>query len=669
MPGRGHKYQLDQERREFLKYIGDKIANGAKSFLKEEYTICFIFIIIMLIIIGFTTQYHWWTAVAFLIGACVSIGCGIIGMIMATRTNYKVTYCATEGMAPAFKTAYRAGCVMGFALVSLGLLILTIVIVLYKRFLNKPNYSANSNDFLPVFEAVAGYGLGGSFVALFGRVGGGIYTKAADVGADLVGKVESGLNEDSPRNPATIADNVGDNVGDVAGMSADLFGSFAESTCAALVLSCNTLAGTGCDFYVSNFFYPLLLIAFGIVVCLLVSILAIFVMSVNEYSQIELALKVQLIVSTVILAGVTYLTAILTFPSSFEIRITGHNITGRGPVHAFLCSLFGLVSGLIIAYFTEVMTSHTYAPVRGLSKSCISGAAANITLGLALGYFSTVVPAILIAVTAYFANVFLGFYGVALAALGMLSNLPLSLAIDGYGPISDNAGGISEMAELGHEVRDITDDLDAAGNTTAAIGKGFAIGSAVLVSLSLYGGFLHNAGLSFSSLISLTQPEIFTGLLLGSMMPYLFSAFTIKSVGDAAQGMVHEVRRQIRERPGILNGTEEPDYDACISISARASLKEMIAPGLLVHFMLFRSSFLLYSSDSSSVLFSSLASSLELSFQLLCWLLLLLILVEPGITPRSILKQRMSRMKMESVTRRVQKFTKLPSLVTPSEIL
>lgn len=538
MPGRGEKHTMTYEQRQFIKYIGDKISTGAKSFLKEEYLICLIFILIMMIIIGFTTQYHWWTAVAFLIGALVSIGCGIIGMIMATRTNYKVTYCATSGMAPAFKTAYRAGCVMGFALVSLGLLVLTIVIVLYKKFLNKPNFSANASDFLPVFEAVAGYGLGGSFVALFGRVGGGIYTKAADVGADLVGKVEAGLPEDSPKNPATIADNVGDNVGDVAGMSADLFGSFAESTCAALVLSCNTLVGVNCDFYVSNFFYPLLLIAFGIVVCLLVSILAIFVMSVNEYAQIENTLKVQLLVSTLILAGIIYLTAWLTYPSTFEVRIPGHVISGRYPVHPFLCSIFGLVSGLIIAAFTEYMTSHSYTPVRNLSKSCISGAAANITLGLALGYLSTVLPAILIAVTAYFSNLFLGFYGVALAALGMLSNLPISLAIDGYGPISDNAGGISEMSELGHEVRDITDALDAAGNTTAAIGKGFAIGSAVLVSLALYGGFLHNAGLAFSSLISLTQPEIFTGLLLGAMMPYLFSAFTIQSVGDAAQGMV-----------------------------------------------------------------------------------------------------------------------------------
>ena len=584
------KESLTLEQRKFLTYIGDRIASGAKSFLKEEYLICYIFVLIMMIIIGFATQYHWWTAIAFLIGATVSILCGIIGMIMATRTNYKVTYCAVSGMAGAFKTAYRAGCVMGFALVSLGLLVLTVIIVLYNRFMNNPYISANSSQYLMLFEAVAGYGFGGSFVALFGRVGGGIYTKAADVGADLVGKVEAGLPEDSPKNPATIADNVGDNVGDVAGMSADLFGSFAESTCAALVLSCNTLVGVGCDFELSNFFYPLLLIAFGIIVCMFTTMIAIFCSSVNKLSEVETALKIQLFVSTIVLIGVIYLTSVLTYPTNFEMRIPGHVIGGRTPVHPFLCSLFGLISGFIIAFFTEYMTSHSYTPVRNLSRACISGAASNITLGLALGYLSTVVPAILIALTAYFANSFLGFYGVSLAALGMLSNLPISLAIDGYGPISDNAGGIAEMSELEHYVRDITDSLDAAGNTTAAIGKGFAIGSAVLVSLSLYGGFLHNAGLSFSTLISLTQPEIFTGLLLGAMLPYLFSAFTIRSVGDAAMGMVHEVRRQIREKPGILDGTQDPDYDACIQISARASLKEMIAPGLLVHILLFRSS-------------------------------------------------------------------------------
>jgi inorganic pyrophosphatase len=413
------------------------------------------------------------------------------------------------------------------------------LIVLYKRFRGLSDSDSNSEYFSPLFESIAGYGLGGSFVALFGRVGGGIYTKAADVGADLVGKLEQDLPEDSPKNPATIADNVGDNVGDVAGMSADLFGSFAESTSAALVISADTLVGSGsCSFYINNLFYPLLIIAFGIVVCILVSLLATDLLTVETNDKIESTLKITLIVSTILLIGIAYLAAIASYPGHFELRLKGRTLSDRTPVHPFLCTVFGLVSGLIIAAFTEYITSHAYSPVRELAESCKSGAASNVTLGLALGYFSTVLPAILIAITAYFANYFLGYYGVALAALGMLTNLPLSLAIDGYGPISDNAGGIAEMSELDPFVRERTDALDAAGNTTAAIGKGFAIGSAALVSLALYGGFLHNAGLEFSTFISLTQPEIFSGLLIGAMLPYLFSAFTIKSVGKAAQGMV-----------------------------------------------------------------------------------------------------------------------------------
>jgi inorganic pyrophosphatase len=358
--------------------------------------------------------------------------------------------------------------------------------------------------------------------------------------------------------------------------------------------------------------YPLVLIAFGIFICILVSILATDVLKVSENKQIESTLKITLIVSTLLLIGIAYLAAILTYPSKFELRLRGKIISDRSPVYPFLCTLFGLVSGLVIAAFTEYITSHSYTPVRDLAESCRSGAASNVTLGLALGYFSTVLPAILIAVTAYLANHFLGYYGVALAALGMLTNLPLSLAIDGYGPISDNAGGIAEMAELDHFVRDRTDALDAAGNTTAAIGKGFAIGSAALVSLALYGGFLHNAGLEFTSLISLAEPEIFAGLLIGAMLPYVFSAFTIKSVGKAAQGMVNEIRRQIRQNPGILAGTVEPDFKACINISTKAALIEMIAPGLLVNFELFRSFSPLFSSVSFSAQRSWLDSCLVL---------------------------------------------------------
>ena len=495
-----------------------------------------------------------------------------------------------------------------------------------------------------LFEAIAGYGLGGSFVALFGRVGGGIFTKAADVGADLVGKVEKDLPEDSPKNPATIADNVGDNVGDVAGMSADLFGSFAESTCAALVLSSDTLVGgtanSGCYQHLSVLFYPLLLIAVGIIVCILVSTLSTHIMKVETMNRIESTLKVQLIGSTVILLGVTYAVCLFSYPADFHF-INSPLTDAYQPWIPYVCSILGLISGMIIAAFTEYVTSHAYSPVRGLAATCKAGPASNVTLGLALGYMSTVVPAIFIAITAFVSNTYLGYYGVALSALGMLSNLPLSLAIDGYGPISDNAGGISEMAGMGEEVRDRTDALDAAGNTTAAIGKGFAIGSAALVSLSLFGGFLHNSGLdveSQASSIALTKPEIFAGLLIGAMLPYVFSAFTIASVGKAAFGMVEEVRRQIHADPGILAGTSEPDYKACIRISTRSSLREMIAPGCLVLPLSFRSSSPLCFSALLSALRSSLVSSPEPLSAACRWPSRQPTPAVPGTTPRSTLR-------------------------------
>lgn len=428
-------------------------------------------------------------------------------------------------------------------------LVLTFLILIFKASIGNGEYfDGTGESYKKLFEAIAGYGLGGSFVALFGRVGGGIYTKAADVGADLVGKVEKDLPEDSPKNPATIADNVGDNVGDVAGMSADLFGSFAESTCAALVISSDTLWGgnlnpgeeLACYQYLSILLYPLVLIAVGIIVCILISTLSTHIMKVDTNGKIESTLKVQLIGSTVVLLGVTYLVCVFSFPSTFLLGPDGSRET-IAIWKPYICSISGLISGMIIAAFTEYVTSHAYGPVRELADTCKAGAASNVTLGLALGYLSTIIPSVFIAITAFLANNFLGYYGVALSALGMLSNLPLSLAIDGYGPISDNAGGISEMAEMGEEVRARTDALDAAGNTTAAIGKGFAIGSAALVSLSLFGGFLHNAELDTTDAakdIALTKPEIFAGLLLGAMLPYVFSAFTIRSVGKAAFGMV-----------------------------------------------------------------------------------------------------------------------------------
>lgn len=424
------------------------VIQGAYEFLKQEYTICLLFVVVMFFVIAALTPEGYYTATAFLVGALVSIMCGTIGMAIATSANFRTTYAAKKSLQFAFKTAYRAGVGMGFALVSLGMIVLLIIIMVFKSMMNLESSSEESEYFGPLFEAIAGYGLGGSFVALFGRVGGGIYTKAADVGADLVGKVESGLPEDSPKNPATIADNVGDNVGDVAGMSADLFGSFAESTCAALVLSSTSLIGAEdhCLYHISNIMFPISLISFGLFLCIFVSMMATDYMDVDNLDKVERTLKFQLIISTVALAALLLLVSFISYPTVFKL---GYDSKSLSYIDPYLCSISGLVSGLLIAAFTEYITSHSYGPVRGLADSCRAGPASNVTLGLALGYMSTSLPVIFIALTAYISNTLLGYYGVSLAALGMLSNLPLSLAIDGYGPISDNAGGIAEMAEMG----------------------------------------------------------------------------------------------------------------------------------------------------------------------------------------------------------------------------
>jgi inorganic pyrophosphatase len=439
-------------------------------------------------------------------------------------------------------------------------------------------------------ELVAGFGLGGSAMALFGRVGGGIYTKAADVGADLVGKVENDLNEDSPRNPATIADNVGDNVGDVAGMGSDLFGSFAESTCAALVLIASNPSLMGMDSQEeiddNVLLYPLMISAMGIVGCFVTSIFGIYIYKVNTFQRIQKALNIQLLLSTlitlVLLVPIGYI-----LPSEWEM-VDEDAVNGKRTVkryYAFISTAMGLVSGFLIGLSTDYYTSFAHKPVREMAVACTSGAAINVIYGLALGYISTIIPVILIGLTILVSAVMLGMFGVALGALGMLSTLAIGLAIDAYGPISDNAGGIAEMCELGPNIRDITDALDAAGNTTAAVGKGFAIGSAALVSLALYGAFVTRAS-NMSNIhpirnIKVTDPWMFCSLLIGSMLPFAFSAMTMKSVGYAAQEMVHEVRRQFQDRR-IITGEIEPDYEKCIKVSTRASLKEMIAPGLLV---------------------------------------------------------------------------------------
>ncbi|CAG9334815.1 unnamed protein product [Blepharisma stoltei] len=560
-----------------LTRISQAVSDGARAFLMEEYKILTVFIVIFSVIIAVLVEEElgqFWTVFAFVLGATTSIASGYIGMRVAVFSNSRCAYSAINrenGLANAFIVAFRGGAVLGFVLTSLGLLNLLMLIWLYTTIYLGEEY--DNEDIRHMYECIAGYGLGGSTIAMFGRVGGGIFTKAADVGADLAGKVEEGLEEDDPRNAATIADNVGDNVGDIAGMGSDLFGSFAESTCAALVVAATSveLNSTMC-----SLLYPLLISATGIAVSFVTSFFATNVMKVDSEDKIEKTLKYQLVISTVLLTPALYFLTLYVLPEDFTF-IRGDEVIQSKNTYAFICLAFGLWSGLIIGYVTEYFTSYAYTPVKEVAESCRTGAATDIIYGLALGYLSCIIPTICLAVTIYVAFYFASMYGIALAALGMLSNLALALAIDGYGPISDNAGGMVEMIHLKKEVRQRTDALDAAGNTTAAIGKGFAIGSAALVSLALFGAFITRSNMTE---VNILAPLQFAGLLVGAMLPYAFSAFTMKSVGKAANQMVIEVRRQFQEMK--RNPHYAPEYEKCVQISTRAALKEMILPGMMV---------------------------------------------------------------------------------------
>ena len=497
-----------------------------------------------------------YTTAAFATGAFTSMLAGYIGMKIAVHTNVRTTKECATSIADGFVVAYRGGQVLGFVLVGLALIVLLGLMHVYQAmYINKLDYTYV--NYREMFELLAGYGLGGSTVALFGRVGGGIYTKAADVGSDLAGKVINGLEEDDPSNPGVIADNVGDNVGDIAGMGADLFGSLAEATCAALVVS-----GTSKELIMTEgaVYFPLMVTGAGILVSFVTTFFATSFTTVTM-ETVESTLKWQLIISTVLETAVVVPLALYVLPAEFYFDgAVGINCT---PYKAAACVLCGLWSGLIIGYMTEIFTSNQYSPVQELAESCRMGAAPNIILGLALGYMSNVIPILCLGVTVYVAFTFCAMYGVAIAALGMLGALPIALAIDGYGPVSDNAGGIAEMTGLSPEVRKITDKLDAAGNTTAAVGKGFAIGSAALVGLALFGAFVTRTG---QASVNILQPLQFSGLLIGAMLPYAFSAMTMKAVGSAAMDMIAEIQRQFKDE-GIRTGPKPPDYERCIAIS------------------------------------------------------------------------------------------------------
>ena len=522
-----------------MKEIAASINEGAKAFLFAEYKILAIFIVVLFLAIGlFLRDNSWITAVCFLCGALFSILAGYVGMNVATKANVRTANAArTSGMNKALSVAFSGGSVMGMCVVGLGLLGASVLYMIIGK-----------------LGVLFGFSLGASSIALFARVGGGIYTKAADVGADLVGKVEAGIPEDDPRNPAVIADNVGDNVGDVAGMGADLFESYVGAIISAMTLGAVAFSGS------KGVVFPLVIAACGI----LASVIATFFVRGSEGANPHKALKMG-----------SYVSALLVVIAS--VILSKVMLGGFG---AAIAIVSGLVVGLVIGIVTEVYTSGDYKFVKKIAQQSETGSATTIISGTAVGMMSTWIPIVLIGLGIFLAHRFAGIYGIALAAVGMLSTTGITVAVDAYGPIADNAGGIAEMSGLDHSVREITDKLDAVGNTTAAMGKGFAIGSAALTALALFVSFTQATGLTADS-VALTNPNVVIGLLIGGMLPFVFSAMTMDSVSKAAYSMIEEVRRQFREIPGVMEGTTKPDYKTCVAISTTSALKEMLVPGIM----------------------------------------------------------------------------------------
>ncbi|MCZ6843073.1 MAG: V-type H(+)-translocating pyrophosphatase [SAR324 cluster bacterium] len=623
----------DEGHAEAMVRVSNAIREGAMTFLMRQYRYMAVFIVVFAILVWalVDTQFYGfpYSAASFVVGAVISILAGYIGMRAATMGNVRTTAAAQRSLGRAFRVAFNSGAVMGFGLVGLALLGLVTTYLVLDLLMGDASQEH-------IMEALAGFGLGGSSIALFARVGGGIFTKAADVAADLVGKIEENIPEDDPRNPAVIADNVGDNVGDIAGMGADLFGSIAESTCAALLIGAVSWQIASDP---AALLYPVLITAVGVPISLVCTLLA----RASTPGAIETSLKLVLVVSTVLMAVVMGFVTLRVMPETFDIR--GATYTNVG---VYMCVLAGLVSGMLIGVTTEIYTSNRWPAVRAVARAAETGAATNIIYGLALGYRSSLFPVLFLAITVYIGYQFAGMYGIAVASLGMLGTIPIGLTIDAFGPVADNAGGIAQMSGMGENVRRRTDALDSAGNTTAAIGKGFAIGSAALTSLALFSAFLVRADVTA---LNILKPSVIPFLFVGALLPFTFTAMTMRSVGSAALDMIREVRRQFASIPGLRetymyteqavdamveDGTiptdrvirvrqqmidvayssadalveayketigpnrfiapEEdlrrhvnlgfqpgtPDYRRCVDISTRASLREMIAPGAQV---------------------------------------------------------------------------------------